>query len=234
MHDFDNYTAYAEYQSFKVDNEASQYRVTFSGYRGTAGKSTDFHTTGLHLLVTRALLVSQRSFTLQGYIYWLHGQCWLVNGASHYRVTFTGYTGNAGKSTELHTTGLHLLDTRALLVSQQSFTLQGYIYWIHGQCWLVNRASHYRVTFTGYKGNVGNGFELNNGMKFTTRDRDNDLHPYHFGKGQQGAWWYNACAKSSLNGIYQPEGTTGSKTIYWKTWRGTTLKATAMKIRPFN
>ncbi|CAG2238238.1 unnamed protein product [Mytilus edulis] len=29
---------------------------------------------------------------------------------------------------------------------------------------------------------LGNGFEHNNGMKFTSRDRDNDLHPYHCGK----------------------------------------------------
>ncbi|XP_071177736.1 techylectin-5A-like [Mytilus edulis] len=97
-----------------------------------------------------------------------------------------------------------------------------------------NEASQYRVTFSGYTGTAGNGFELNNGMKFTTRDRDNDLHKYHCGQGQKGAWWYNACAKSSLNGIYAPEGTTGAKTIYWKLWRGTTLKATAMKIRPIN
>ena len=38
MHDFNNDTAYAEYQAFKVDNEASQYRVTFTGYKGNAGK----------------------------------------------------------------------------------------------------------------------------------------------------------------------------------------------------
>ncbi|XP_076089002.1 techylectin-5A-like [Mytilus galloprovincialis] len=134
VQDFNNNTAYAEYQSFKVDNEASQYRVTFSGYTGTA----------------------------------------------------------------------------------------------------VNEASQYRVTFSGYTGTAGNGFESNNGMKFTTRDRDNDLHPYHCGQGQQGAWWYNVCSQSNLNGIYKPEGTTVAKMIYWKTWRETALKATEIKIRPIN
>ncbi|CAG2221988.1 Fibrinogen-like protein 1-like protein,Techylectin-5B,Ficolin-1-A,Fibrinogen C domain-containing protein 1-A,Fibrinogen C domain-containing protein 1,Fibrinogen C domain-containing protein 1-B,Angiopoietin-2,Fibroleukin,Fibrinogen-like protein 1,Ficolin-2,Ficolin-1,Angiopoietin-related protein 7,Techylectin-5A,Angiopoietin-4,Ryncolin-4 [Mytilus edulis] len=97
-----------------------------------------------------------------------------------------------------------------------------------------NEASQYRVTFAGYTGTAGNGFESNNGMKFTTRDRDNDLHPYHCGKGQIGAWWYNACGKSSLNGIYKQEGTTVAKRIYWKTWRPTTLKATEIKIRSIN
>ena len=81
---------------------------------------------------------------------------------------------------------------------------------------------------------LGNGFEVNNGMKFTTRDRDNDLHPYHCGRGQQGAWWYNKCGITSLNGRYEPEGTTGAKMIQWKTWRNTTMRATAMKIRPMN
>ncbi|XP_076088837.1 fibrinogen-like protein A [Mytilus galloprovincialis] len=97
-----------------------------------------------------------------------------------------------------------------------------------------NEASQYRVTFSGYTGTAGNGFESNNGMKFTTRDRDNDLHAYHCGLGQQGAWWYSACGKSSLNGIYKPEGTIAAKTIYWKLWGPTTLKATEIKIRPIN
>ncbi|CAG2238239.1 Techylectin-5B,Tenascin-N,Fibrinogen C domain-containing protein 1-A,Fibrinogen C domain-containing protein 1,Fibrinogen C domain-containing protein 1-B,Angiopoietin-2,Tenascin-X,Ficolin-2,Fibrinogen alpha chain,Ficolin-1,Microfibril-associated glycoprotein 4,Techylectin-5A,Ryncolin-4 [Mytilus edulis] len=97
-----------------------------------------------------------------------------------------------------------------------------------------NEASQYRVTFSGYTGTAGNGFEVNNGMKFTTRDRDNDLHPYHCGLGQQGAWWYYKCGITSLNGRYKPEGTTGAKMIQWKTWRNTTMRATAMKIRPMN
>ena len=81
---------------------------------------------------------------------------------------------------------------------------------------------------------LGNGFESNNKMKFTTRDCDNDLQPYHCGQGQQGAWWYNKCGKSGLNGMFKPEGTKDAKMIYWKTWRNTTLKATEMKIRPIS
>ncbi|VDI76489.1 Hypothetical predicted protein [Mytilus galloprovincialis] len=39
LKDFADDTAYAEYQSFKVANEASNYKVTFSGYTCTAGNA---------------------------------------------------------------------------------------------------------------------------------------------------------------------------------------------------
>ncbi|XP_071149087.1 techylectin-5A-like [Mytilus edulis] len=153
---------------------------------------------------------------------------------------WSDYKNGFGSVSENHWLGndnLHILTTsRNYVVRFEMHDFNNDTAYAEYQAFKVdNEASKYRVTFTGYKGNAGNGFEHNNGMKFTTRDRDNDLHPYHCGKGQIGAWWYNACGKSSLNGIYKPEGTaTGAKMLYWHTWRQTTLKATEIKIRPFN
>ena len=39
-----------------------------------------------------------------------------------------------------------------------------------------------------------------NGMKFTTRDRDNDL--YHGNCGRYGGWWYNSCSFLYINKEY--------------------------------
>ena len=39
LEDFDGNTAYAEYTTFKVANEADKYRILFEGYNGTAGDS---------------------------------------------------------------------------------------------------------------------------------------------------------------------------------------------------
>ncbi|XP_076085031.1 techylectin-5A-like [Mytilus galloprovincialis] len=153
---------------------------------------------------------------------------------------WSDYKNGFGSVSENHWLGndnLHVLTTsRNYVVRFEMHDFKNNTAYAEYQAFKIdNEASQYRVTFTGYKGNAGNGFESNNGMKFTTRDRDNDLHQYHCGQGQIGAWWYNACGKSSLNGIYKPEGTaTGAKMLYWHTWRSTTLKATEIKIRPFN
>ncbi|VDI45825.1 Hypothetical predicted protein [Mytilus galloprovincialis] len=99
---------------------------------------------------------------------------------------------------------------------------------------VANEASNYKVTFSGYTGTAGNAFSDNYGMEFTSREneRDNDLHSYHCGKGRQGAWWFNACGKSSLNGPYKASSISDVKVIHWYTWRRyKALKATEMKLK---
>ena len=41
-----------------------------------------------------------------------------------------------------------------------------------------------------------------NGMKFTTRDQDNDLWSVN-NCGQFGGWWYNSCSHIQLNREYE-------------------------------
>ncbi|CAC5418166.1 unnamed protein product [Mytilus coruscus] len=44
---------------------------------------------------------------------------------------------------------------------------------------------------------------INNGMKFSTYDRDNDNHnTSNCAEKYKGAWWFNACYVSHLNGVY--------------------------------
>lgn len=58
--------------------------------------------------------------------------------------------------------------------------------------------------------------EYQNGMKFTTLDRDNDLSSNtNCAQRWRGAWWYHECHKSNLNGLYPTTSATGAEYMSW-------------------
>ena len=70
-------------------------------------------------------------------------------------------------------------------------------------------------------------------MKFTTYDRDNDPYSVNCASDWKGAWWYNYCHHSNLNGLYLKAGDSSSKGIRWRHWKNlNSKKKTEMKIRP--
>ncbi|XP_060602516.1 ficolin-1-like [Ruditapes philippinarum] len=92
--------------------------------------------------------------------------------------------------------------------------------------------SSYILHVGGYSGTAGDSLKSQNGMKFTTNDRDYDTEKgsncavkYH------GAWWYSNCHQSNLNGLYG-SNVFGTGTN-WKGWKGyyTSMKTIEMKIR---
>ncbi|XP_043241091.1 techylectin-5B-like [Amphibalanus amphitrite] len=99
---------------------------------------------------------------------------------------------------------------------------------------IASEADNYRIAFTDYAGDAGDSLGWHKGMMFSTFDRDNDNDPDHdCAHDRQGAWWYNACTDSNLNGLYRPD-LSDWRTITWYDWRGKNYsnKATTMKIRP--
>ncbi|CAF0981824.1 unnamed protein product [Adineta steineri] len=100
-----------------------------------------------------------------------------------------------------------------------------------------NEQDKYRLSLGAYtKGDAGDSLTVHNGMKFSTKDQDNDPDYYSCAQVYNGAWWYNVCHNSNLNGRYLrgAHPTIYATGVIWKTFRGDyySLKTTEMKIRP--
>ena len=89
--------------------------------------------------------------------------------------------------------------------------------------------------FNGYfQGNAGDSLAFHNGMKFTTKDSDNDAGTGNCAQAQSGAWWYNGCHHSNLNGLYLNKGVDSANGIDWLYWKMNhqSMKKCEMKVRP--
>ncbi|XP_046861638.1 angiopoietin-related protein 7-like [Xenia sp. Carnegie-2017] len=84
-----------------------------------------------------------------------------------------------------------------------------------------NENSKYQLSIGNYTGTALDALSYHNNMKFSTKDSDNDKS----GSGNcatsyTGAWWYNACDQSNLNG----------KNLGWLNFNN--VKTSEMKIKP--
>ena len=71
-------------------------------------------------------------------------------------------------------------------------------------------------------------------MQFSTKDQDNDLKDISCAQHYKGAWWYNGCHWSNLNGLYlNGQHASHADGVNWATLRGHrySLKRTEMKVK---
>ncbi|XP_045125464.1 microfibril-associated glycoprotein 4-like [Portunus trituberculatus] len=92
----------------------------------------------------------------------------------------------------------------------------------------------FRLTVAGYSGDAGDSLAYHNFQLFSTHDADNDNFSGSCAEGCKGAYWYDNCADSNLNGYqYAGNNTPRLQGIVWGSWKGVhySLKATTMMIR---
>ena len=66
---------------------------------------------------------------------------------------------------------------------------------------ISNEVDGYRITVGDFSGTATDGLTYHNGMQFTTKDRDKDMHnAENCAKMWEGAWWFKTCYNSHLNG----------------------------------
>lgn len=82
---------------------------------------------------------------------------------------------------------------------------------IYGQYWwaeydsfaVAGEGEGYAVQFHGYTGNASDAMaSYHQGMKFSTRDNDQDLSNTNCADSYQGGWWYSHCQHVNINGKY--------------------------------
>ncbi|XP_038045277.1 fibrinogen C domain-containing protein 1-like [Patiria miniata] len=103
--------------------------------------------------------------------------------------------------------------------------------------YVLDESLGYMLSLKNYDigSDVGDGLSLHNGMKFSTFDRDNDRSLENCAETHTGAWWYNNCMQSNLNGRYL-RGNNPAQSgqgVVWTPWTGTTysLKTVVMMMR---
>nr|AJQ21506.1 fibrinogen-related protein 10 [Mytilus galloprovincialis] len=71
-----------------------------------------------------------------------------------------------------------------------------------------DESTKYLLNVTGYSGNAGDCLDVDNidgrtnGMKFSTKDQDNDRWSDNCATLDKGGWWYSACEYCNLNAEY--------------------------------
>ncbi|XP_028391622.1 ryncolin-1-like [Dendronephthya gigantea] len=103
----------------------------------------------------------------------------------------------------------------------------------YGDFSVSDESGKYRLAIGNYSGDAGDSLAYHNEMQFSTKDSDNDVWSGNCATSYKGAWWYNSCHDSNLNGPYLDAGPHENATgIMWESWRYHSLKQMEMIIRP--
>ncbi|KAG8546641.1 hypothetical protein GDO81_030159 [Engystomops pustulosus] len=100
---------------------------------------------------------------------------------------------------------------------------------------VMGESEKYKLVLGGFTGgNAGDSLSIHNGKMFSTPDQDNDADPTNCAYVYKGAWWYNQCHSSNLNGLYLPgKHDSYANGINWYSGNGFnySYKRSEMKVR---
>ncbi|XP_061196048.1 fibrinogen C domain-containing protein 1-B-like [Saccostrea echinata] len=146
--------------------------------------------------------------------------------------------GNASKNYWIGNDAIHALtkdQDQELRVDLHGFD-GGTAYAEYSTFYIGNEANKYKLTVSGYTGTAGDSLAYHSGMRFTTKDQDNDESEIrNCATRYHGAWWHNDCYRSHLNGKYAFSPDADGNYVVWYHWKGyRALQRTQMMIRHKN
>ncbi|TDG40369.1 hypothetical protein AWZ03_013207 [Drosophila navojoa] len=127
---------------------------------------------------------------------------------------------------------LTLAQSSELYVHLESF--DGSVYYARYSDFSIGSESEsYNLKLLGtYSGNAGDGLHYAKYRKFSTFDVDNDRSDDNCGILRHGAWWYDRCGLSNLNGQYFNHSSKDPRSIFWLGSQSTSFKKVLMMLRP--
>ena len=95
-----------------------------------------------------------------------------------------------------------------------------------------NEKSMYVMYLGRYTGTAGDSLTTGKGMKFSTKDKDNDDHSGNCAVSYgTGSWWYDHCGYVNLNGLYK-HGSSSWHAVIWYGFKSTnSLQTVEMKLK---
>ena len=95
---------------------------------------------------------------------------------------------------------------------------------------LDDESNNYTLRIGGYDGSAGDSLSGHRNQAFSTYDQDNDKHESaNCAVVYRGAWWYNKCHSSNLNGEWKALGNKGPRWLHLSA--SDPVDFTEMKIR---
>nr|XP_056702810.1 veficolin-1-like [Euleptes europaea] len=147
--------------------------------------------------------------------------------------------GNQESEFWLGNQNIHLLTssgTYHLRIDAEDFS-NGRTFALYTGFQVQSEKENYALVLGAYsQGDMGDSLSQHNRMAFTTQDRDNDINdPSNCAVEYKGAWWYEGCHNSNLNGLYlKGDHSSYANGINWASGKGYyySYKYVDMKIRP--
>nr|XP_014718808.2 ficolin-1-like isoform X1 [Equus asinus] len=104
----------------------------------------------------------------------------------------------------------------------------------YGSFKLADEADKYKLVLGAFVGgNAGDSLTAHNDRFFSTKDQDNDRSSSNCAEVYRGAWWYDNCHSSNLNGQYLPNQSS-QNSVTWSSGKNYySYMVSEMKVRPY-